>query len=513
MVGLINKEDIYDIADAIREKTQTEDTFTPSQMGDLIRSIKVVPENSYQLKELTVPTSLATFDADALPMPKLKVSVDAEQDLHGYDKPWTGGAGKNKWSKGDISGTLLKDISELSIPIGTWTLSANVTSSDTDSTECLIYDMTTGHQYSIANITRGNRQSITFTTNHEITDMRFYASTSYNFSSGDTFSFTDIQLESGSTATTYAPYSNICPISGHTEANVSDVGKNKLEVTATSQTINGVTFTVNSDGTILANGTSTANIQYNVISDWISFPAGDYILNGCPSGLSNINLYVNPDRTQAYYDTGSGVSFSVASEIIVRISMSLGVTVNNVLFKPMIRLATETDSAFEPYINQTYTITFKDGDNPLTVYGGTLDVTSGELVVDRGMVDLGTLNWENNQAGANAFEAYSTANYVKPYTINLLSNVLMQKSSFVDVAEYTVRMGNDFLAVKVPKAIASSGAQVKQWLSDNNVTLCYELATPQTIQLTPTQVNSLLGSNNVWADTGNILEGEYFKAL
>ena len=30
----------------------------------------------------------------------------------------------------------------------------------------------------------------------------------------------------------------------------------------------------------------------------------------------------------------------------------------------------------------TYTIQFKDGDNPLTVYGGSLDVVSGELVVD-----------------------------------------------------------------------------------------------------------------------------------
>jgi len=88
MVGLINKEDIYDIADAIREKTQTEDTFKPSEMGDLIRSIRVLPENSYQLKEIeSTPTSLATFDADALPMPSLKVGIEPIQEGSGDPSP------------------------------------------------------------------------------------------------------------------------------------------------------------------------------------------------------------------------------------------------------------------------------------------------------------------------------------------------------------------------------------------------------------------------------------------
>ena len=30
------------------------------------------------------------------------------------------------------------------------------------------------------------------------------------------------------------------------------------------------------------------------------------------------------------------------------------------------------------------------------------------------------------------------------------------------------------------------------------------LATPQTYQLTPTEVKTLLGSNNVWADSGDV---------
>jgi hypothetical protein len=42
-----------------------------------------------------------------------------------------------------------------------------------------------------------------------------------------------------------------------------------------------------------------------------------------------------------------------------------------------------------------------------------------------------------------------------------------------------------------------------------NLQLVYELATPITYQLTPTQVKSLLGSNNVWADCGDVIDGKY----
>jgi hypothetical protein len=47
-------------------------------------------------------------------------------------------------------------------------------------------------------------------------DISFFG---YGASSG-TASITNIQLEAGSTPTSYAPYSNICPISGHTDADV-----------------------------------------------------------------------------------------------------------------------------------------------------------------------------------------------------------------------------------------------------------------------------------------------------
>ena len=42
------------------------------------------------------------------------------------------------------------------------------------------------------------------------------------------------------------------------------------------------------------------------------------------------------------------------------------------------------------------------------------------------------------------------------------------------------------------------------WLAANQPEFVYELATPVTYQLTPTQVATLLGDNNIWADTGDV---------
>lgn len=47
------------------------------------------------------------------------------------------------------------------------------------------------------------------------------------------------------------------------------------------------------------------------------------------------------------------------------------------------------------------------------------------------------------------------------------------------------------------------------WLSSNPVQLVYELATPQTYQLTPQDVDSLLGDNNVWHDANGNTTANY----
>jgi hypothetical protein len=47
----------------------------------------------------------------------------------------------------------------------------------------------------------------------------------------------------------------------------------------------------------------------------------------------------------------------------------------------------------------------------------------------------------------------------------------------------------------------------------NGVQLVYELATTYTVQLTPTQVRSLLGTNNVWSDSGEMASVVYVRDI
>ena len=47
-------------------------------------------------------------------------------------------------------------------------------------------------------------------------------------------------------------------------------------------------------------------------------------------------------------------------------------------------------------------------------------------------------------------------------------------------------------------------ADAKTYLASNPLQVCYELETPQTYTLTPTEVETLVGENHIWADSGDV---------
>ncbi len=44
----------------------------------------------------------------------------------------------------------------------------------------------------------------------------------------------------------------------------------------------------------------------------------------------------------------------------------------------------------------------------------------------------------------------------------------------------------------------------RTWFTSNPTQISYLLATPITYQLTPQEILTLLGQNNIWADTGDV---------
>lgn len=135
-------------------------------------------------------------------------------------------------------------------------------------------------------------------------------------------------------------------------------GKNLLNPTLQTTTQNGVTCTNNGDGTYTVNGTATGGtvfiVYYNFADVYGS--ASSLKMVGCPSGGSAQKYFLrsyrkggNPEHLDEY---GSGISIGSfkESESNIAIIVKSGVTVNNLIFKPMLTTdTTATYADFEPY--------------------------------------------------------------------------------------------------------------------------------------------------------------------
>lgn len=265
-------------------------------------------------------------------------------------------------------------------------------------------------------------------------------------------------------------------------------GKNLLgfKIPNGSITTGGVTITQNNDGSITINGTSNARFAWNQARGVETFApqkliAGTkYILSGSanrPQGQTYVQLIYKDDVTE---EVVSIVSQNATPESVtptnnctlanVYCTITNGVTFLNDKIYPQFEIGTSA-SSYTPYSNicpitgwtganvyvspttdaedgQTYTIAFPSEAG--TVYGGTLDAVSGVLVVDR--MNIASYNGET-----------------------LPGKWISDRDVYVE------------------GATPMTGAQV-----------VYELAEPITYHLTPTEITTLLGVNNIWSDAGDI---------
>jgi hypothetical protein len=165
-------------------------------------------------------------------------------------------------------------------------------------------------------------------------------------------------------------------------------GKNLLKVTATSRTGNGVTATVNADGSIVCNGTATDTVGIVVSSKLQSSCLNNgstYRLTGCPTGGSKNSYLLQVNGVWAA-DYGDGVTFVHQSNVVSVIINIMGGTVcNNLTFYPMITLP-NTDAEWEPYSGQTVELTHTLPGIPVTSGGNYTDSDGQQWICDE--VDL-----------------------------------------------------------------------------------------------------------------------------
>lgn len=132
--------------------------------------------------------------------------------------------------------------------------------------------------------------------------------------------------------------------------------------------INGVTFTVNSDGTITANGTATRTAIFVFRSFDFSLPAGIYTVSGVENGsLESYCIQISRDNyTQSWnlYDGSIQIELKSTSSILIQAVVYAGATVNNFVFRPMLNVG-DIAYPFVPNLdgiyNQAYEAGIEDG--------------------------------------------------------------------------------------------------------------------------------------------------------
>jgi hypothetical protein len=152
--------------------------------------------------------------------------------------------------------------------------------------------------------------------------------------------------------------------SGKYAVEVKLARKNRLKNMVTTQTVDGVTITVNEDRSIVVNGTPTKNIEIE-LGTFSLISGNEYMLSGCPSGGSAetycILLYEWDSNWQPLAsgnDVGNGLKFTHYSNAVNQkcaIRLKSGVEISNLVFKPMIR-PVGTDGTYEQWQEITATV-------------------------------------------------------------------------------------------------------------------------------------------------------------
>lgn len=180
--------------------------FVQASINDIVKASNVVSDATLSAVKDVIDNQFKTYAGSPI---LAETSAGNVIDFTAYgrseQKHYTG---KNLWEFGDVSGTATVPYTlEKPILAGTYTMSAFVTSTDTDITTSrfIMYDEDATEVKSLY-FSRGTRNSQSFTVSSDIYMVRFYASRNNETSADDTFTFADIQIESGSTATDFEPY-------------------------------------------------------------------------------------------------------------------------------------------------------------------------------------------------------------------------------------------------------------------------------------------------------------------
>lgn len=319
-----------------------------------------------------------------------------------------------------------------------------------------------------------------------------------------------IQIEEGSTATEYEPYTGgiASPNPNYPQEieviendfDLVSCGKNLVPNKAVSKTSNGITFTINEDKSVVINGTATAKTSLILLEKDRIFEKGTYTLSLRNTEITGLTIGIQLDSR--YYPTMSNRQIELSTNTTFKkwyIDVESGTTLNNVVVYPMLVYGNKDSTNYEPYTETRQTITIPENEFAEKIsdtYKDKFRISYNEedgkyhLYLDKNIgkdVLNGSKSFDLQSINSNGIANFNII--LKDYIFDcenlcMCDRFTKQNSLISNTTSEGIYLNKlKTLFIRINKDRASTIEELKTWLSENPVTVYYVLAEPYTIDL------------------------------
>lgn len=479
--------------------------------------------------------AIASFRTDVLSPLKMSFDLLPVQDLHGQSNPYPPGGGKNllqlltteTTTSNSVTFTVNADgtVSTQGTASGTAVFRHYMTSADLPNNSLILNGTPSGGSWTttygmafcsssgsvIGSADSGNGSTISAERLSELAQIQIVIRSGTN---ANGLVFKPMIRLASVTDGTFAPYSNICPITGHDGFTRTGTGKNLLPQT----NYNTQYFTVASDGSVTQNNPSSAPFTwaYSQSIMRVTLPPGKYtITETLTKAVTNSNHTVRTmdDKENARGIVNGAKNVGTYSGTFTLTKWTnLGVVVK--LYDGVAKFSItpgETAQPYEPF-GHSYSTTFPTP--PGTVYGGHVTDNgdgTGTLVVDKVcfvpsvVSSIGTASTGVKYI-STLLPTGMNAKAESIYNECISSEYKFRVSAPSDSGWFRVHPNNIFIF----DDRFTSKETAESILADEKPQFVYELATPVQYTLSLTALQSLIGQNHVWVDNADEVSVEYW---
>lgn len=328
---------------------------------------------------------------------------------------------------------------------------------------------------------------------------------------------------------------------GYTKPWSGGAGKNKLDyLNNLRASSSGLTIEGTSSGAIHYSGTATQSYSQLTSPFNLSIPSGTTITvsRDVSLGYQHYFSFTFTDNSVDYVrimPNTTSTTYTLAKDLknidIVCLGLTVG-TAYNATVKFQLEYGSQATS-WEPYSNicpisgfSDLTVTLADGDMQTvdtktinfdqTVYGGVADVTNGKVTVTHKVETLvGTENWQVSGSGDSQIFYLTISDMKSGLNLDGISNYI--KTFAGSTAELCIRFGYNsniiFIYAGTTITEVTDLASFKTYLSNNNLQICYPLATPPEITINPISIEQTLGDNIITTNTNGDLNIAYIESV